>query len=241
MGALVGDVINALRVMRRTRGPALAVVLSTALGVGATASIFSLVDAFLLRPLPVPATSRVVRLAAVTDSNPVGRFSYAEIDDIGRRAQSFAGLATARNALFGFARARGEQPRVTIGVLVNGEFFSTLGVAPALGRAFAAADDRAPGERAVVVISHAMWQREFAGRPDVLGQTIRLNQSEFTIVGVAPAWFTGVHPLLQPALYVPRTMIHEATGGSRDALTNRAERSADVFARLSPGATIARA
>ena len=227
--------------MRRTRGLALAVVFSTALGVGATASIFSLVDAFLLRPLPVPGTSRVVRLASLTDSRSLGRFSYAEVDDVAREAQSFAGLATAKNALFGFARVRGEQPRVTFGVLVNGGFFSTLGVAPALGRALTADDDRTPGERAVVVISHAMWQREFAGRTDVLGQTIRLNQSEFTVVGVAPAWFTGVHPLLQPALYVPHTMMKEATGASRDALTNRADRTADVFARLKTGATIERA
>jgi len=235
------EVGYALRVLRRSKGFALAVLLSTSLGVGATASIFSLVDAFLLRPLPVPGTSRVVRLSSLTDNNPVGRFSYAEIDDIGARAQSFAGLATSKDAMFGFARARGEQPRVTVGVLVNGDFFSTLGVAPALGRALTRGDDRTPGERPVVVISHGMWQREFGGRADIVGQTVRLNASEFTIVGVAPERFTGLHPFLQPALYVPHTMIREAAGASRDGLTNRVERSVDVFARLKPGVSIERA
>ena len=92
MAIIVGDVVYALRVMRRSKGFSFAVLLSTSLGVGATASIFSLIDAFLLRPLPVPDTSRVVRLASLTEASPVGRFSYAEIDDIGNQAQSFAGL-----------------------------------------------------------------------------------------------------------------------------------------------------
>src|SRR4029450_9286923 len=89
----------ALRLIRRNKGFALAVLLSTALGVGATASIFSLIDAFLLRPLPGPATSRVVRLTSLTQSSPVGRFSYPDIDDLGRRAQWFEGLASAKNAV----------------------------------------------------------------------------------------------------------------------------------------------
>jgi hypothetical protein len=98
----------------RNKRFALAALVSTALGVGATASIFSLIDAFLLRPLPVRATSRVVRLTSVTQSNPVGRFSYAEVDEIQQRAQSFEGLATSQNALFGFSQRPGEQPRVTV-------------------------------------------------------------------------------------------------------------------------------
>src|SRR5262249_39877544 len=156
---------------------------------------------------PVPATGRVVRLASVTPSSPVGRFSYAEIDDIQRRTQSFEGVAAARNAIFGFSRSRDEQPRLTVGQLVNGDFFSTLRVAPALGRALTALDDRVAGASPVVVISYGMWQREFGGRPDIVGRSLRLNAAEFTIVGVAPQWFTGVNPFLQPALYVPRAMI----------------------------------
>ena len=75
MAIIVGDLVYALRVMRRSKGFSFAVLLSTALGVGATASIFSLIDAFLLRPLPVPETSRVVHLASLTEASPVGRFS----------------------------------------------------------------------------------------------------------------------------------------------------------------------
>ena len=238
---ILREIGYALRLVRRNKGFALAVLLSTALGVGATASIFSLIDAFLLRPLPVPRTNRIVRLTSLTESNPVGRFSYAEIDDIQRRTQSFEGLASSKNAVFGFAQRSGEQPRVTIGLLVNGDFFSTLGVVPALGRGLTAADDQAPGRSPVVVISHSLWQREFGGRSDVIGRPVRLGAVEFTIVGVAPEWFRGVHPFLQPALYAPRVMIREATGAGLEALTDRTARSVEVFARLKPGISIEQA
>ena len=241
MTTIIPEIRHAFRLIRRNRGFALAVLLSTALGVGATASIFSLIDAFLLRPLPVPATGRVVRLTSVTQSSPVGRFSYREIDEIGQQARSFAGLATAKNAIFGLSQAPDAQPRVTLGVLVNGAFFSALGVRPALGRTFTPADDQAPGRSPVTVISYGMWQRDFGGRSDVIGRSVRLNAIEFTIVGVAPEWFTGVHPFFQPALYVPRMMIREATGSNVDVLTDRTARSVDVFARLTPGVTIEQA
>ena len=157
MATIFREFIYALRLIRRNKGFSFAVLLSTALGVGATASIFSLIDAFLLRPLPVPGTSRVVRLTSVTQSSPVGRFSWAEVDDIRRDAQSFAGLSASQNAGFGLAQTRDEQPRVVIGLLVNGEFFSALGVTPALGRVFTAADDAAPGRSPVVVLSYGTW------------------------------------------------------------------------------------
>jgi hypothetical protein len=145
-----------------------------------------------------------MRLTSFTQSNPVGRFSYADVDEIGKRTQSFAGLATVANAALGFSQAANEQPRATFGVLVNGDFFSTLGVRPLLGRAFTAEDDRVPGRSPVVVISYGMWQREYGGQRDIVGRALRLNAVEFTIVGVTPEWFTGVHPFFQPALYVPR-------------------------------------
>ena len=241
MTSLIQEIRHALRFARRNRALTVAVVLSTALGVGATASIFSLVDSFLLRPLPVPDTARVVRLTSLTQSSPVGRFSHPEADDIQGRTQAFEGLAASQNAIFGFSQGRDEQPRMTVGLLVNGDFFSTLRVAPALGRAFTADDDRVPGRSPVVIISHGMWQRELGGRPDVVGHQIRLNAIEFTVVGVAPEWFTGVHPFLQPALYVPRMMAREATGAATNALTDRAARSLEVFARLKPGISIAQA
>jgi predicted permease len=241
MGTLLREIRYAFRLIRRNRGFALAVLLSTALGVGATASIFSLIDAFLLRPLPVPGTGRVVRVTSLTQSNPVGRFSVVETDEILTRTQSFEGLATARNSVFGFAVGRDAQPRITLGLFVNDAFFSTLRVAPALGRAFSIEDDRIGGPNLVVIISHGMWQREFGGRPDIIGRSLRLNANEFTIVGVAPEWFTGVNPFFQPTLYVPHTKIREATGANADALTDRTARSVEVFARLKPGVSMEQA
>jgi len=115
--ALIQEIRQALRLTRRNTGFAFAVMLSTALGVGATASIFSLIDAFLLRPLPVPGTDRVVRLTSVTESSPVGRFSHPEADEIRARAQAFSGLAASQNAVLGFSQTADEQPHVTIGIL----------------------------------------------------------------------------------------------------------------------------
>ena len=241
MTAVIQEIRHALRLALRNKGLTLAVVLSTALGVGATASIFSLVDSFLLRPLQVPETARLVRLTSVTQSSAVGRFSHPEADEIQRRAQAFEGLATSQNAIFGFSQGRDEQPRTAVGLLVNGDFFSTLRVTPVLGRRFNADDDQVAGRSPVVIISHGMWQREFGGRLDVIGRQLRLNAIEFTIVGVAPEWFTGVHPFLQPALYVPRMMVREATGSATNPLTDRTARLLDVFARLKPGISIEQA
>ena len=184
----------------------------------------------------------MVRLTSVTQGSPVGRFSYAELDDIRRRSQSFESLAAAKNAAFGFSITRDEQPHLTIGLLVNGDFFSALHVTPALGRGLTPADDEVPGRSPVVVISHGMWQRELAGAPDVIGRPVRLNGVEFTIVGATPPWFTGVHPFFQPALYVPRMMLREATGAPPiDALTDRTARSVELFGRLKPGVSIEQA
>jgi putative ABC transport system permease protein len=241
MSSVVHDIRLALRLLRRNKAFTLAVVISTAVGVGATASIFSLVDAFLLRPLPVPDTGHIVRVASVTKNSAVGRFSHPEADEIQHRGQAFDGLATSQLAIVGFSRRPDEQPRMTVGLIVNGDFFATLGVQPVLGRVFTPDEDRAPGRNPVVVISHRTWEREFGARGDIIGQRIRLSAVEFTIVGVAPASFAGVHPFLRPALYVPRMMIREATGTMTNALTDRTARSLDVIARLKPGVSIAQA
>src|SRR5262249_13942524 len=112
---------------------------------------------------------------------------------------------------------------------------------PALGRVFTAAEDQLPGRSPVVVLSYGLWQRDFGGRADVIGRTVRLNATEVTIVGVAPQSFTGVHAFFQPSLYVPRTLVREATGSSAEVLTDRYARSLEVFARLKPGVTIEQA
>jgi predicted permease len=241
MGILLSEIRHALRVLRRSSGFSAAVVLSTALGVGATASIFSLVDAFLLRPLPVPDTGRIVRIASVTQNDAVAGFSYPELDEIAARTQTFAGVAGAQTAILGVSQTRDEQPRMAVALLVNGGFFSALDLTPVAGRTFGDDEDRAPGRSPVVVISYAMWRRDFAGRADAIGRAIRLNGAEFTIVGVTPESFRGVHPFLQPALYVPRMMIREATGAPARALTDRTSRPLNVFARLKPGVSIERA
>ena len=231
-----------LRLVRRNKGFTFAVVLSTALGVGATASIFSLIA--------TPFSCGLSRFPTRAASS-ASRRSHKAVRSAGSRIPKPTRSAPAlrrspdwprhRTRCFGFSQTPAEQPRVTIGVLVNGDFFSTLGVRPVLGRAFTADEDEVPGRNAVVIISYGTWQREFGGRSDVIGRRIRLNAVEFTVVGVVPEWFVGIHPFLQPALYVPRMMIREASGARRTrSLIGPAGRS-EIFARLKPGVSIEQA
>jgi putative ABC transport system permease protein len=242
MHSLIQDFRYGLRLIRRWKGLALGVVVSMALGVGATASVFSLVDSFIFRPLPVPETSRVVRIANSTAANSVGRFSYPEYRDYMERSQSFSGIVTYQNAIIGLAAKPGDQPRVTLGMLVSGNFFSTLQVRPVVGRGFLPEEDSVPGRDAVAVISYMAWQHDFAGAADVSGRTVEVNGHAFTIVGVAPKDFPGVDPFVMPDIYIPRMMIQQAySRPDVSDLTNRSGRSAGLVARLKPGVTVEQA
>lgn len=239
MHTIVSDLRHSIRVLLRSRALTLAILFSTALGVGATASVFSLVDAFLLRPLTVPDSSGVVRLTSVSSSGPVGRFSYPEFEDIRRGARAFSGFATAQNAVFGVAK-ESQQPRYAIGIFVNGDFFSTLRVRPIIGRGFLPEEDQVPERNPVLVLGYEYWQREFGGAADVVGSRVRLNAREFTVVGVAPPEFTGVHPFLRPQVFVPRMMMPAlATSlSASNPMANREARSVEVFGRLQSGISL---
>src|SRR5262249_3516516 len=147
------------RLIKRSRVVALGVIISLGLGIGATASVFSFLDFFVFRPLPVPESDRVVRLKNSTATNSI-YFSYPESRDYVERSQSFS-VATSEMTLVGVASKPGGQPRVTLAMLVSGNFFSMLQVKPAAGRGFLPEEDTVPGRDAVAVISHAEWQRDF--------------------------------------------------------------------------------
>jgi putative ABC transport system permease protein len=235
------DFRYSLHSIRRSKGLAIGVVVSMALGLGVTASLFSQADFFIFRPLPVPETNRVVRIANSTSESLDESFSYAEYQDYVEHGQSFAGIASYQTPLIAFAANPKDQPRAAVGMPVSGNFFSMLEVNPILGRGFLPEEDAVPGRNAVAVISYKVWQRDFAGNTDVIGQEIRINGHSLKIVGVTPESFTGVEQYVQPDVYFPRMMTYPILEPSANVLTDRSMRFARLYARLKPGRTVQQA
>ena len=182
------DLKYAARSLRRRPGFVSVVVLTLALGIGATTAIFSVVYGVLLRPLPVPHPERVVRLEGRPldgDTEKVGTAtSYPDYLDFRERARSFASLAAVRGTQMTLTMPGTEPARVSA-MQVTPDFLPTLGIAPALGRGFLP-EEAAPGAAPVAVLSHATWLQRFGGRRDALGRTVTLDGMTATIVGVLP-------------------------------------------------------
>ena len=189
---LVQDVRFAIRSLHRTPGLTVFVVLTLALGIGMTSATFSMVDALIFRPYPVPHPSGVVTLVSTTHDTSFDDFSYREYLDIRDKTKSYDGvIANADMEAVGFSAEPGATPRVKGGMMVSGNYFHVLGVEPRLGRGFREDEDQVPGRDAVVVLGPEFWRHEFASDPSVLGRTIRLNGTDFTVIGVAPGDFPG--------------------------------------------------
>jgi MacB-like periplasmic core domain len=205
------DVRYSLRHLGRSPGFTLAVVLSLALGIGANTAIFSLIDAVMLKMLPVKSPERLVLLSWVCQKRPAAmtvQTGYEDIDETGRQiSPSFAypsfGEFRERNhafsSIFGFTPFSHAnvnidgQASLAEGELITGDYFTGLGVSPILGRAITA-DDEKPNAPRVAVIRYGYWSRQFAGSPDVIGKHIAMSAVDFTIVGVAPPEFLGIQP-----------------------------------------------
>jgi len=239
MQTLWQDLRYGARMLLKNPGFALIAVATLALGVGANSVIFSFVNALLLRPLPV---EKPEQLAAVYTSDfsstQYGGSSYPDYVDFRDRNQVFSGTVAYMPTAFSL-NVDGVNERA-FGEVVNGNYFSTLGLAPALGRGFLPEEDRAPGERAVVVIGHKLWKNRFGGDPAVVGRAIKLNGHPFTVVGVAPEKYPGLIRGIVSDLWVPTMMIKQAAPGI-DYLAGRGNRGFLVMGRLKPGVTLGQA
>jgi putative ABC transport system permease protein len=179
------DIAYGVRSLRRTPGFTAAVVLTIALGVGANAAVFSMVDGVLLRALPFEAGDRLVvihQLMAASGAEDIG-LSVLEVADYRRQSQTLDGVAEYHSMYFNLF-GRGEARRVQTGV-VSADFFPVVGVRPAIGRLFTASDDQ-PAAPPVLVLSYGFWQRVFGGDRAVIGTTVEMNDRVHTIVGVLP-------------------------------------------------------
>jgi len=221
-------------------GFTLIAVITLALGIGANTAIFSVADKLLLRSLPVKDPQRLAIVSGETVNPKFQNNLYSYPDYMDYRAQNevFSGL-------FAFAQmnvryGEGEQSEKLGIEAVSGNYFDALGVPAALGRSIQEDDNRHEDAHAVAVISHGCWQRRFGGRGDVLGQTLLLNGVPYSIVGIAPAGFTGMRLEVPVEAWTPLMMRRQLLGGT----TSNFERRGGwlrVMGRLKPGVTLAQA
>jgi predicted permease len=237
------DVRFALRSLRRTPGLTAFVVITLALGIGMTSATFSMVDALIFRPYPVPHPGSVVTLVSTTHDSPFDSFSYREYLDIRDKTKSYDGVvANAGMEAVGFSAEPGTTPRIKGGMMVSGNFFHVLGVEPRLGRGFREDEDQVPGRNPVVVLGPDFWRHEFASDPSVLGETILLNGTKFTVIGVAPDSFPGMLTFGHPDFYMPLAMAPVfSTNLQKNFFEDRDDRELTVRARLKPGVTLGQA
>jgi len=205
----------AFRTLFKTPFVAVVAILSLALGIGANAGIFSLFEELLLRPLPVSDPARLANFKAPgpqygsNSCNDAGDcdevFSYPMLRDLQKANTAFSGIAG--HFLFGVNLGMtGQTPVNGRGVYVTGNYFSVLGLRPAVGRLLTAADDETIGGNYVVVLSYPFWETNLGADPSVVGKRITVNGQQLTILGVAPKDFTGTTLGTRPYLFAPISM-----------------------------------
>jgi len=232
---MLRDLSHAWRAIARMPLLAAVVVVSLGVGIGVNTAVFSWVQLVLLRPLPgvVDAGSfHLVEPRADTGSYP--GVSWREYADLRERLRSFVDVLAFRMVPLNV----GETGRVqrTFGLLVSGNYFSALGLQPALGRLISPDEVTRPGGEPVVVISHEFWRTHFAGAPGVIGQSVRVNDRLLAIVGVTPERFQGTVLGLNFDMWVPATLAPALLSGSRE-LDDRSLRGYSVLGRLQPRAS----
>ena len=242
---LIQDVRYGLRQLRRSPGFAIVAVLSLALGIGGNTAIFTLLDQVLLQGLPVKNPQELVQLSWRGERNAssmgTGTVSYPFYRDIRDRNQVFAGVICRFPLTLSVAHS-GETERVE-GELVSGNYFDVLGVPAALGRTFTAADDQIPDGHPLAVLSYDFWNERFGSDPNILGQTILVNNFPLTVIGVSAKWFNGLELGVRSEIRIPVAMKNEMTGFFAQiwSLNNRRAAWLQMFARLKPGVTRERA
>jgi len=248
---LLKDLLFGLRLLRRNPGFTSVVVLILALSIGANTTIFSAVNAVLLRTLPYPQSGLLVQLFfTIPGDNFLARFlgspklnfAYADFQDIRSQQQVFEEMAAYRAIDANFKSDQG--PERLVAANVSEGFFPLLGVNPFLGRGFLQ-EDFSPSNDRVVMLGHGLWQRHFAGKPDVIGRNVTLEGISYTVVGVMPADFCSIptrdwrvrsgliRTQLEPQLWTP--LLPSADDWDRGSM------QFDVIARLKPTITLERA
>jgi predicted permease len=239
---MLQDIRYGVRMLLKKPGFTLIAVLSLALGIGANTAIFSLLDAVLLRTLPVREPQKLVLFGngkdqGVTNSFPdssIDLFSYPFYRKVEQRSDLFSGVAGQMSIIWtvhGFVNGSSEIERMGV-QLVTGSYFPVLSVNASLGRVLTETDDQTQGGHPVAVVSYAWWQRRLGADPSAIGKTITIDNIAYTIVGVAPKEFFGTTVGAAPDLFVPLAMEKQLPPMHFDGRTDDAFQSLNLIARL---------
>jgi predicted permease len=236
---LLQDIRFAARMLRKNPGITFVVVLTLALGVGANTAIFGLVNGLLLQRLPVPSAEQIVALVIQSGSSSLGAlgFSYPQFVEFREQTAPVCevfGSATAWRLNF---TAEGRSDTLTIGG-VSSNYFSALGVKPALGRLVLPGEGEHPGEPTILVLSYSFWQRRFGGDPQVIGKQARVGGKQATIVGVMEKEFRGQFTVFEMDAYAPLSTVFDQSSAN-NFWNSRDIHLMLVLGRMKPGVTIA--
>jgi macrolide transport system ATP-binding/permease protein len=238
---MLADLRFALRQLVKSPGFTAIAILTLALGIGANTAIFSFINAFFLKNFTVRAPQEIVSVYTTDERNPgFLPLSHLNFSDFKEQNDVFTDMAC-----YGFAAANllrnGEASQV-FGEIVSGNYFDLLGVRPTLGRTFLPDEYRTIGTHPVVVLGYSFWLNQLGGDRGVVGQTLTLNGTAFTVVGVAPADFKGLNTLNSPAFWVTTASYREVLSGfAKNFFELRRALLFNGFARLKPGVTLAQA
>jgi predicted permease len=248
LDGLTQDLRYAFRILRKSPGFTAVAVLTLALGIGANTAIFSLLNAILLRELPVKNPSQLVLLGTGRGSGETGGidtvlYSYRFFEEFERRNQVFSEASAMLSVLFGGMHGRVDRSASLEPInvqLVSGTYFSMLGVQPVLGQAFTRADDEPLGGHAVAMISHSWWARRLGSNPAVLGKTIAIGPTAYTIIGVTPQGFFGTTVGQSADVWIPLSMEKQVSPGW-NGLEDKWWDSLYILGRLKRGVSAAQA
>jgi predicted permease len=240
MTDLMQDVRYGLRTLAKSPGFTAIAILTLALGIGANTAIFSIVNTLLLRPMPVKDPQRIDVLAFQQKQGPIQiLFSVADYRDLRtQNADVFSDLIGYQIGMDGL-NVNGKADRI-LTTYVTGNYFTGLGIRPALGRLILPSEGEAPLADPVMVLSYAYWKTRFGGDPDVVGRKVSVDGHPVTIVGVAPESFSGTNPFFSVQGYLPMGMMF-IEGFPSDLMTNRQNRILFVLGRLQPGKSLRQA
>jgi predicted permease len=241
MESLLQDVRYGIRMLRKNPGFSALAILTIAVGIGASATIFSWIRAVLLNPLPGAGDpDHVVALEMLTPSGEWTPTSYLDFRDFRHHAKSLNGLTVTYPVDLAVGEERQEE-RIW-GELVSGDYFDVLRVRPEVGRFFSKAESGdEQNAHAVAVISHSLWKNRYRSDPSVVGTTVRINRYPYTIIGVAPVSFHGSMPGLSFEVWMPATMFGQLSSTGDWMLKDRKTRMFRVLARLAPAVRIEQA
>jgi predicted permease len=240
---LIQDLRYSIRILLRARVLTASVLVMLALSIGSTAAVFTLVEVLLLRPLAVTSPEQLFTIAAPArniDLNP-SYYSHGFYDYLRASNPVFRNAIASSTAVSsGVNLTDGGVTERVLGELVSGNYFDVLGVRPAAGRVLAPQDDQTPGAHPVLVLSYAFWQRRFSGSQDVVGRTLSVNGTPFTVVGVARRGFFGTRPGFGPDIWATLMMVQPLTAGAI-APQQRNQNYLELMVRLEPDINVRQA